>query len=57
MVALQSNGAVLGALPGLILHMTRSVPETEAFFEPLTDTFGTARQPTVITLYHHALHQ
>ena len=50
MVALQSNGAVLGALPGLIPHMTPSVPETEAFFELLIGTFGTARQPTVITL-------
>ena len=30
--------------------MTPSVPETEAFFELLIGTFGTARQPTVITV-------
>ena len=50
MVALQSNGAVLDTLPVLILHMTPSVPETEAFFELLIGAFGIARQPIVITL-------
>ena len=50
MVALRSNGAVLDTLPVLILHMTPSVPETEAFFELLIGAFGIARQPIVITL-------